>query len=1281
MTAPSTLPAPLRSYLSEFVVRRRRLGLLCGCGYALLTFGLWMLVWCSVDRFAHLPSAARAVLLAAGTGATGYLLVRSVRHWLKPPDWVAVAEQVEQANPRFGQKLITVTSQVLATPDHRGSDQMLGRLSEEVSREVEVRPHPRHANGIGRALGPWAGCLVLVGLSLALLGVPGFGFGQLAVRFVAPLADVPAVTTTRLDVSPGDADVVQSQPVTIEAHATQLGDASLTVYLSDNQRDWSAATMTPSGGGAFNFTIQSVDRDLRYYVSGGDARSPAFSVRVLRRPAVARFTVRYTYPSYTRLAPATASNEDGRIEAPVGTHVALTVTATEPLRDAVLSFDGQKLPTQSTPDPASRRAEWDVGAGGSYDVELTSVRDVRGSGPAGCAVRALPDLPPQVRLLRGGESLSQAPREIVPISYEVLDDFAVASVTLRSQLNSEPPALISLKLWGDPRRQQDVYNYDLAAIPNVAIGDVLTLTLVAGDSGGHEVASSPLQILVSPRTVDLATYQLIVELGRSAQLSRTVANALLESSRAQDQPAAQPDRRAAGFQSSGARADRALSNASQTAGLLRQSLLKAVTHSGPTTLSRALVCWVDEAEVASAAAQEAFRQSGAAGGLGDAGRQALSAACTRAVRLADDLETVYRAEQADATARDLHNLEALRTETSDKNAKSRRRVSETLGRMRQEITAQARQLGLDATAPDFSRRLDQVHAAGDAVAAARASNPVDYGAAVALWARELAANPQKRPGMDARLSAAAQAEAIRSDADLSRARDLDVTARAATGVAGAVRAGQADSAHLLKRFLSAAEILLSQPRLTTALHPPATQPAAMKLAEAARTELLRLSGVDLPANRTSQAAGDAQKEIEDLAMQANAASASRQYDRAAELEAAMHRKLKSRPRRDRFGTTLPSTSQADSEYSPSGDRIEHRRLAAEREMNNARRVDDLDRRQTQLARRLEGGDGDAALARQQQTVADEIDGVRSHRKDRLASDLDQPDGRERATAEVLAAIEQLAGMPQSLAEAQTLAGTRRFAAARARSARQAATRAAGQEQRAAAGRAAADAETSLRSATERLTNAGTALRREPVRELAGHLAPYAPETDGTRDVIENRLIPSLDALEQALAGDDAEAADGAAAETREVIAATQRELAAARDLLVKRDPLAAARWFAHAAASSLSASPPDISRAKRHQAGVFESLSRAWDQSIHRAATERLSVVPSLSGILGPPVPGGRSGQGAQPTNPFANAQEWGRLRDETAALDPSLRDTEPPGYEQPLKLYFEALGRAGDAK
>jgi hypothetical protein len=1267
-------------YLGEFATGVRRISLLRSIGQLMAALFGWMLFWCAIDRIVHLPSTIRVILLSASAGTAGWVVFRSLLRWHRRPDWVAIAAGAERADDRFAQKLITVTSQALARPNHRGSGEILDRLATEVTDLLNDGSRRRGTLGIGRAAVPWVACLTLGALAIVLLCLPGSRFRELAIRFIAPMADVPAVTTTQLDVTPGNVDVVQSQPVTIEVAAKRLGDASVTVLLSDNDREWSAATMTPTGGGTFAFTVQAVDRDLRYYVTGGDARSREYAVRVLRRPAVTRFNIRYAYPSYSRLATANASNEDGRIEAPVGTRVSLTIVATEPLRDAWLTLDGTRVLTHPTSDPDSRQAEIGIANSGSYSVEMISTRGAGGSGPAGSAIRALPDLPPQVRLLRGGESLSQSPHEIVPIAYEAMDDYAIQSLTLRSQLNGKPLEPAAVKLWGDPRRQQEVYTYDLANIPDIHVGDVLTLNLAATDTGGHEVVSQPLEVLVSPMTVDLGTYQRLTELGRASQISRSLAEALIEANHAQEQMLARNDRRSNAYLSLAARADRALSGASQTATMLRQSLLKAINHIGDSVALPALAAWVDEAEVESATAQEAFRQSGMPGGMDNADRKALGDAANRAGRLADSIEIVSRGERADALIKDLDNLSAAEKRTDGPSRSEPKSQAQTLDRMHQEIATEAGQIGIDISSPEALAKLRELSRAE--ILTVTSTREVDFPSAIARWGEMLRVNPARRLGMDARLSAAAQAEAIRSDADLVRARDLEFAARAATEVSAAVRGGQRGAADLLRANVQDAGTVLAGAPQPTKLHPPGTQPAKLVKLNAARAELVRLAGGaagSLPATRQASPESEAQRELEDLAMQANAAAASRQYQQASALEDALTRRSRARPRRDRWPGA--GTGHGGAEAEAGSDRAERHRLAAEREMASASQVDDLDQKQSQLAAHLTTADSAAgSLAEQQRSVAEQIAGIRG-RNDRSSNgEYDQPNSRERATTEVLAAIEQLATMPQALAEAQALAGARRDAAGRVEAAR-AGVKAAGTAQQDAAIRAVAEAVTGEADAGKRLSDASRPLLASVARAMAVRLSAFAPESDGARNAVVTELTPALESLGTALNGEDEDAVDRAAADTRQAIQGTQRELASARDLLMKRDPLAAARWFARAAAESLSASPPDVGGARRHQAGVFESLSRAWDQSIHRAAAERLAVVPSLAGVLGPPSPNARGGQGSGRSGLLANNQQWDRFRDDVPGLDSAMHDPEPPGYEQPLKLYFEALGRAGEGK
>jgi hypothetical protein len=1261
MFAPTLLPVPIRSCLGDFVNSSRRRAILAACGKSLAILLGWMILCCGIDRYFHLPQLVRLLALLMGIAGAAWLLLPALWSLSCKPDWVAVAQRIEQLDSQFGQKLITVTSQAMSRPELRGSDQLILKLQQEIEGQLQRRQ--LHLSGLAplrAVLTPWLATTSLLIVAVALLSAPSLRFAQLVRRFVAPLADVPPVTSTQLSVSPTNLDVVQSQPLTIEAVVERLGASSVSLLLSDDERgDWSRLTMTPAGAGTFRFSLAAVDRDVRYYVTGGDARTPVYTIRVQRRPAVAKFDLRYDYPRYTRLPPSYVSNDTGRMEAPVGTTATLTLTSTEPLCEATLSLGGRPIPMRSTGDPTSWQTIIEIRSNQTYTIDLLSTRRVAGKGPGEGIIRALPDLPPQARLVRGGDSLRLSPHEIVPVAYEALDDYGIETLRLAVQVNGQDRHAVPIRLWGDPRRQQDTATVDLATL-GLEVGDVVGLSLVTTDTGGHEARSQPLQVLISPASVDLESYQRILELGHSTALAEALAGQLQEAAESSEIAAVQKEKRSA-YLSASARRDRALGTATQTAAMLRQSLLRCVTH-GSTPLTEALAAWIDQTELESSAAQESFRQSGTADGIDLPGRQSLREAVSRARQLAGHLATAGRGERAKAVLADLQNLAASRQQLPSPDESSRQRRARTLDRIREDIAAEAGQLGLEVSMPDFEARLHRLVA--DEQSPHVGTAPVDFAAAAQLWARQMLTNPQQRVGLEARLAAAAQAEAIRPDADLIRARDLELASRAVAAVNTAMRAPAHEhvDASTPKAVARDIALLLSGPRGDTS-HRTVAGTAVVERDRDARRQLAHLAGEDNlfdSSSPTTAPGSDPVREAEGLAMQANAASAQRQYDAAARFESALAGRLRWRARRN-AAKTSPATTES-SEPLALADRLEHHRQAAQQEMGKARQLDDLDQMQQRIS-------ASAGSVEQQQIIADQIA--------RMRQDVDgsfEVNSRDRATAAVLGAEEQLAAMPQVLADCIALAAGRRDAASRAAAERDRADKADPGEREAAI-RAANEAQKFAKDATGRLTLAAKPLAAAPIQSMSQRLGAYSPEADSARDALLVSLVPALQSLEESLMGDDPEQVDRDAADTREAIAYSQRELAAARDQLLKRDPLVAARWFARAAAESLSSQPPDTGVARRQQAGVSQWLTRAWDQSIHRAARERLAILPSLAGVLGPAT--GQRNQGSQQAFP----SPWAALREDGPELSNPVGDSEPPGYEQSLKLYFEALGKAQEAK
>jgi len=143
-------------------------------------------------------------------------------------------------------------------------------------------------------------------------------------RYVLPLDATPPVTTTRITVTPGDAEITQGEPLRVQAAVIRLSAAGRAPTLhvraraeSANPQAWHVERMTATPDGEFEVQIARVDRDLDYFLTAGDARTGTYRVTMLPRPAVTRFRIHYAYPPHTGLARAarTAGSETEAIEA------------------------------------------------------------------------------------------------------------------------------------------------------------------------------------------------------------------------------------------------------------------------------------------------------------------------------------------------------------------------------------------------------------------------------------------------------------------------------------------------------------------------------------------------------------------------------------------------------------------------------------------------------------------------------------------------------------------------------------------------------------------------------------------------------------------------------------------------------------------------------------------------------------------------------------------------------------------------------------------------------
>jgi hypothetical protein len=696
------------------------------------------------------------------------------------------------------------------------------------------------------------------------------------------------------------------------------------------------------------------------------------------------------------------------------------------------------------------------------------------------------------------------------------------------------------------------------------------------------------------------------------------------------------------------------------------------------------------------------------------------------------LKAVAEGERAAAVLADRENLAASEKRAAGAGAAAAERIRQSIRRAKDDIDATVKGMGLDPAAASLNEQLRGKVQAGQGVL--QSQRPVDYAAAARDWSGELQKDPLRRLLLDERLAAAAQAEALSPSGDLLRARDLQycgkAAARLATDAASDRYAGRTVGAEAPNQFAAAVASIQREydvNRRPTDVRPPGELKAVRQAAAEARSLVARWAGeggtgqpvvattppATSPSSTAAAAAIEArlrQRRVEELAVKASAEAASRDYQAARASDKRLLRGIsESLPRgaaarADVPAGATPASLVAGPVLPPSLVRDSQR---VERLTAKAEKIDHIQTDQDKLAdeTRAAGAQPPRALAGRQRDVAERIADAGADEPPASSSGAagvvapeapasgggssvsaaDDPNWRGRATATLLRVQEQLAAMPQDLTRSQEAASALRQAAARAQMARSDAD-AAPDDRKAALEMAARQADQDKADAEERFRAVALPVVPASAESLATALAQFEPESTAAREIVARQLVPALQGFEQVAKSGDAAAAERAAADARSAIVSAQAELARAQQLFTERDPLVAAKWFARAAADSLSRNPPDLTAAQRRQLEASLALSRAWDRTIHQAAAQRLALVPSMQSLFGVPVaPATRGGPGGTGTAPapatdLASVREWGRLRPrEMEDLTAPVRESEPVGYEKALQLYFQRLGQVQD--
>ena len=1226
------LPKSVDRFLREYVRQRNSLLFWRGFVLAFIAVFGWINIWCLVDRAFQIPAAWRTIiLLVTAVVALGWLvwLFRMLLFRVAPQD---AALELEALRPDLDERLATICSRLVDDREGLASRQMLEAIETQVEAYIGEKGVPRLVSF--RTLRPHVICSAGLLLSLMCLwALPTLGMPQLMQRLFTPWSGVPPVTTTRLAAlfDPNRLDLKEHETIILNATAVNPGPEGVVFHYSTDGQTWESRPMRQVGPFSYQASVGPISNDQRFYLTSGDARGNVNTLTFLRRPAVAEFRVRYEYPAYMKRDTFLARNVDGLLEAPVGTRATVQVVATEKLKSAELKAADFTVPLRATVEPAVMECEVTITRDQPYSIGMTSAKGIDGKGPQGSQIRAIPDRAPFVQLVLPSDDIRLGPRDLTSIRFQAIDDYGIDTLAMKLQVNSAQPIEVPIRVGADLRRRDGDEELDMANL-GLKVGDVVAVSLTAVDGAKQQAASETRYLFISPHSVDTADYTRSSELQRSAEISKALAQEIDSARKTMDKARndkANPQKYAAAAEEY----QQHIADTGQQAENLRTSLTRAIARTNDEKLADTLATMADRAEVRMIEAHDLIDELGQGDARETNAKQRLDRSLEQTRQMQQQLEALANAEKATAALADRRNLKAA--EQAQKASKMTPRAAEMLERMRQDVNDQTRQVGLNPDDPNLEKQLETK--AAQLRKAGTQGQPVNLAEAAQAWSDQLLDEKIHAPMFDRRLSAAADVESVRTDSDLQRARDLEMSSRAAQAIWLMSRDPEARAAadQIRQEFVQAFKNLEARAEAGEK----APDEEELRRAAEARARMAEWAG------ETSAQAGPEETSANELqqrqwAMEANEHMYNRRYDRASELQRRM----------------ALEQQQA---------------LEAAESLQEAQAVDDIAQAQDALRQQLQASQAEAAaLAQRQRDVARRID---SQIGEMQANIPGAPqDTRKDALAAIQAVQERLALMPQQLQESVQAADVQ-FQAHDLTERLKRDAQAAQAPRKEAADRAAERAvvaETDARKQTE--TNLAP-VDPDIARVMTTSLADYLPETVSATRVLEQQLSPALQKVRQGALDNKAPDMLRGVKESREAIANAQSALRDAQQALLDRDPLFAAKMYAEAAANALAKHPPDVAAASQNQMLASESLNRQWNQSIRDAAAAHLSGVSEFRDIYAADAPT------ATPAgrNNLAVAREWGMLRDRPdAQQSAAVREEDPTGYQKMLQVYFRTLGK-----
>lgn len=311
---------------------------------------------------------------------------------------------------------------------------------------------------------------------------------------LARTASGPKFVSADFAVEPGDARVRNGDNQVILVKSEILGRPVGIRYRSGVQAWTEEAMAQGSTEKVHHHQFFRLAADVEYQIRFGDQISPIYALRVWTPPETVAIDLSYRYPEYLGWAPREAPN-GGNISAIEGSKVELRAKTNKAVAKAEMVYEsGARVPLRKELD-TTWVTEIEVTKEDKYHIELADLEGQPSLYNPTYDIAVQRDNPPQVKIEfpRGDGEVSLL--DEAPFSFQVTDDFGVASYGLQVEVVGREKSRIELAsapTGGTPLLEAAGEKTLMLEDLGLKEGDLITWTVYAKDQKPNRAAQDEL---------------------------------------------------------------------------------------------------------------------------------------------------------------------------------------------------------------------------------------------------------------------------------------------------------------------------------------------------------------------------------------------------------------------------------------------------------------------------------------------------------------------------------------------------------------------------------------------------------------------------------------------------------------------------------------------------------------------------------------------------------------------------------------------------------------------